>query len=150
MRLLPLTALALVTIMTTPADGVDKKRPMQVEDLFKFKRVADPQISPDGKQVVYVRMTPDIKTDRSRPSLWLIDAGGGHEMPLGSPDTAGTTPRWSPDGSRIAYVGQRAYMVGILDHRTFQQGETLVILEPDFQKQEAAIAEDGRIIAADR
>lgn len=77
-------------------------------DVFDLAWVTDPQISPDGKQVVYVRMTPDIKTDRSRPSLWLIDAGGGHEMPLGSPDTAGTTPRWSPDGSRIAYVGQRA------------------------------------------
>lgn len=77
-------------------------------DVFDLSWVSDPQISPDGRDVVYVRMSEDIKTDRARPSLWRVDLQGGREMPVGSPELASTSPRWSPDGSRIAYVGQRA------------------------------------------
>jgi len=72
-------------------------------DLFNLTRASDVQISPDGRQVAYVRLTGDIMTDRAVPSIWLVDVASGRQQPLVT--TAGAhSPRWSPDGSRIAYA----------------------------------------------
>jgi dipeptidyl aminopeptidase/acylaminoacyl peptidase len=70
-------------------------------DLFGVTIAADPQISPDGRTIVYVRRTGDVMTDRVRSSLWLIDVASGRQTPFAS---EGSSPRWSPDGSRIAYA----------------------------------------------
>jgi dipeptidyl aminopeptidase/acylaminoacyl peptidase len=76
-------------------------------DVFDLQWVADPQISPDGRSIAYVRMTYNIKTDRPRGSIWLVGVDGKNERPLsGAPSSA--APRWSPDGTRIAYVARVA------------------------------------------
>ncbi|WP_445192296.1 prolyl oligopeptidase family serine peptidase [Sphingomonas sp. Tas61C01] len=69
-------------------------------DLFGLSIAADPQISPDGRTIVYVRRTGDVMTDRMQSSLWLIDVASGKQSPFA---TQGSNPRWSPDGTRIAY-----------------------------------------------
>src|SRR5262245_22806150 len=79
------------------------KRMITEMDLFKFVWVADPQISPDGSQVVYTRVWIDKKTDAYNTALWLVLASGGRERQL----TAGprdATPRWSPDGKTLAFL----------------------------------------------
>ena len=70
-------------------------------DLFGLSIAADPQISPDGRTIVYVRRTGDVMTDRMQSSLWLIDVASGRQSPLA---VQGSSPRWSPDGTRIAYA----------------------------------------------
>ena len=70
-------------------------------DLFGLSVAGDPQISPNGKTIVYVRKSGDIMTDRMQSALWLIDVASGRQTPFA---TAGSSPRWSPDGTRIAYV----------------------------------------------
>jgi dipeptidyl aminopeptidase/acylaminoacyl peptidase len=70
-------------------------------DLFGLSIAADPQISPDGRSIVYVRRSGDIMTDRMQSSLWLIDVASGRQSPLVA---QGSSPRWSPDGTRIAYA----------------------------------------------
>ncbi|MGW8281332.1 prolyl oligopeptidase family serine peptidase [Sphingomonas aurantiaca] len=72
-------------------------------DLFGLTIAADPQISPDGKTIVYVRRTGDVMTDKMQSSLWLIDIASGRQTPFA---TDGSSPRWSPDGSRIAYAAR--------------------------------------------
>jgi dipeptidyl aminopeptidase/acylaminoacyl peptidase len=62
------------------------------------------QISPDGSRIVYVRISHDIMTDRARRNLWIIDADGTNNRPLRSEPRNFSSPRWSPDGTRIAYV----------------------------------------------
>lgn len=100
-----LTALA----MTPTADAADKKRPMTLDDLFKLKRVAEPQISPDGKQVVYqVTEITDVATNKKHTHLWLAAADGkSPPRQLTSSGKADTHPRWSPDGSRILFQSNR-------------------------------------------
>ncbi|MEG3082354.1 S9 family peptidase [Sphingomonas sp. PB2P12] len=72
-------------------------------DLFGLTIAADPQISPDGKTIVYVRRTGDVMTDKMQSSLWLIDVASGRQTPFA---TDGSSPRWSPDGARIAYAAR--------------------------------------------
>jgi len=73
-------------------------------DLFNLEQASDPQISPDGNRIAYVRQSNDIMADRARPSIWLVDSKTGEQMPLVAGAGAHFSPRWSPDGSRIAYV----------------------------------------------
>ncbi len=80
------------------------KSPFKSLDVFDLQWVSDPQISPDGRTIAYVRMGFDIKTDRQRGVVWLIGTDGKHERPLSSATTS-TSPRWSPDGTRLAYLG---------------------------------------------
>lgn len=82
-----------------PADA--PTRAFTGADLFGLSIAADPQISPDGRSIVYVRRTADVMTDRMQSSLWLIDVASGRQTPLAA---QGSSPRWSPDGTRIAYA----------------------------------------------
>ncbi|MGK2285144.1 prolyl oligopeptidase family serine peptidase [Pedomonas sp. V897] len=73
-------------------------------DLFDLEYADDPQISPDGRHIVYVRVSMDIMTDRARRNLWIIDTATGEQRPLLSGAQNYASPRWSPDGKRLAYV----------------------------------------------
>ncbi|HEX4962991.1 MAG TPA: S9 family peptidase [Thermoanaerobaculia bacterium] len=93
--------LALAAPLALPAA---ERRPIAETDLFKFVWTADPRISPDGKQVVYVRVAVNEKKEGYDTALWIVPADGS-EPPR--PFTSGphdSSPRWSPDGTRIAFV----------------------------------------------
>ncbi len=77
--------------------------PFQPRDVFALEYASDPQIRPDGSQVAYVRNTTDIMTDRERRSIWLVDRHGAQTPVAAGPGSA-SRPRWSPDGTRLAYV----------------------------------------------
>lgn len=99
-------ALALLTTpaMAQPAPLASESARFQAQDLFGLEVASDPQISPDGSRIAYVRQTADIMTDRMRPTIWLIDARTGQQTPLVATAGAHSQPRWSPDGTRIAYI----------------------------------------------
>lgn len=87
-----------------PAAGPERR--FTAQDLFGLSMASDPQISPDGTRIAYVRVSNDIMTDRARRAIWLVDTRTGEQVPLAG--TAGEgdafAPRWSPDGTRLAYV----------------------------------------------
>ena len=104
--------LALLLLAATPAFAQQQPvapvpdgptRSFNGSDLFGLTIAADPQISPDGKTIVYVRRTGDVMTDKMQSSLWLIDVASGRQTPFA---TDGSSPRWSPDGARIAYAAR--------------------------------------------
>ena len=73
-------------------------------DVFQLEYADDVQISPDGNRIVYVRVSHDIMTDRARRNLWVVNADGTNNRPLRSEARNFSSPRWSPDGTRLAYV----------------------------------------------
>lgn len=81
---------------------------MTIEDLIVAPRVADPQLSPDGRTVVFARTMTDGKTGRRNADIYRVAAdGSGAATPLIAGDKSENTPRWSPDGRRIAFLANR-------------------------------------------
>ena len=78
--------------------------PCNEKDLFSFVWVADPQISPDGSQVAFVRVTIDEKKDAYETAIWIVKADGSEPARALTSGTRDTSPRWSPDGRRLAFI----------------------------------------------
>ena len=100
-----LAALALgssALAMAAPAEGPNST--FSGGDLFNLSSASDPQISPDGRQVVYVRRSNDIMTDKAVATIWLVDVATGAQRPIDAGKGSHSQPRWSPDGRRLAYV----------------------------------------------
>lgn len=77
------------------------------DDVFEMEYANDPQVSPDGSRIAYVRTSMDIMTDRARLTIWVVDADGGNHRPLVSGQGNFSSPRWSPSGDRLAYLSNR-------------------------------------------
>jgi Tol biopolymer transport system component len=78
-------------------------RRMQLDDLTRLAVPSQPALSPDGSLVAYVLRTLDAEHDRSHDELWTVPAAGGAPRRLtGGPQDS--TPVWSPDGSRLAFL----------------------------------------------
>ncbi len=103
-------ALLLVCwFVATSSVSAQGKRPITVDDLFKFKRVSDPQISPDGKHVAYVITSVDLPGNKSSSAIWLAPTeGGGPRQVTNAPDKKDRHPRWSPDGKQILFESNRS------------------------------------------
>ena len=73
-------------------------------DVFDLEYVTDPQISPDGSLIVYRRMGFDIMKDRAVGNLWMIRPDGSNHQKLTSQERSESSPRWSPDSKKLAFV----------------------------------------------
>ena len=144
LTLAPLPALAQQVVAPTPTDG--PVTAFTGNDLFKLETARDPQVSPDGRQIAYVRQSGDVMTDRNRASIWLVDVSSGRQRPLVSGTGRYGLPRWTPDGTRIAYIstdeGAAQLTVRWLDSGTASRITNL----PD-PPESIAWSPDGRSIA---
>jgi dipeptidyl aminopeptidase/acylaminoacyl peptidase len=128
-----------------PADG--PSRTFEARDLFSLEAAADPQISPDGSRIAYVRRSGDIMTDRMRPSIWLVDARSGQQTPLAAGPGSHSQPRWSPDGKRLAYISTAEGGAAQLFVRWMDSGESVRITGLPDTPSSIAWSPDGRHIA---
>lgn len=81
-------------------------RPIEALDLYRLEQPVDPQLSPDGKTVAVLRQTRDINTDRVDHEVWLVSVADGTRRMLVGADRSPGGARWSPDGTRLAFIGR--------------------------------------------
>jgi dipeptidyl aminopeptidase/acylaminoacyl peptidase len=147
--------IALIAAFTSSgASSGAQKRLITEADLFKFAWIADPQISPDGSRVAFVRVWVNQKADRYDSALWIVPTNGGAARQL----TAGprdASPRWSPDGKRLAFVrsiskeGEREGrpQPGQIYLLTFEGGEAQALTELPRGAGAPQWSPDGKTIA---
>jgi len=82
-------------------------KPVTLEALRGLIGVREPQISPDGSRVAFVRAAADYKADRTDTELDLVDVAGGPRRVLTRDRVGVHSPRWSPGGDRLAYLASR-------------------------------------------
>src|SRR5581483_6270697 len=116
-------------------------------DIFNLQWVEDPQIRPDGRVIAYVRMSYDIMADRPRSTLWLIDVETGLQTPIAAGPGSHSSPRWSPDGKRLAYVSSAEGGHSQLFVRWMQTGEAARITDLTQAPSALSWSPDGRSIA---
>ncbi|MEE4173186.1 MAG: S9 family peptidase [Xanthomonadales bacterium] len=88
----------------TADDAAPDERHFTAERVFDLEYGDDPQISPDGETIVYVRRSMDRLTDRIRGDLWTLDVDSGAHRPLVVGGASAAAPRWSPSGDRLFYT----------------------------------------------
>ena len=141
MRLVPLLLLFLYLAIPNSTAQTQNKS-FGYEDLFDLQYASDPQISPDGNWVVYRRMGFDIMKDKSRGNLWMVSKDGSQHQKLTSGEGNESSPRWSPDGKRIAYTassgeGNEIYMYWV------STGKTARITQLPFSPSSLSWSPDG-------
>src|SRR2546428_13442826 len=92
----------MVLAVAIPATA-QTKRPMALNDLITAVRVGDPQLSPDGRRVLYVRTTTDGPSGKRNADIWSVPAeGSGAASEFIGGEKGGNTPRVSADGKPVA------------------------------------------------
>ena len=131
------------------AGGAQAAQPLAPMDLFELEYATDAQISPNGEQVVYVRHFNDVMTDRRYQNLWIIDTDGTGNRPLSAGKHSASFPRWSPDGSRLAYLSDESGS-GQIHVRWMDTGDTAAITSGALPPGDIAWSPDGGRIAFTR
>ena len=143
-------AIGVAPIAAAPTGAAPAEAPnpfLTGSDLFNLAAASDPQISPDGRRIAYVRMTPDVMTDRIVPTIWLVDVATGVQRPLVTGAGAHRMPRWSGDGRRLAFVSSGSGGGQQLHVRWMDSGETVRITGLPDSPSTLAWSPDGRRIA---
>lgn len=102
-----------VLAFASVAVGQDSRR-FTIEDMMKVRRVADPRVAPDGKSVAFTIGDVNFDGNRVVNQIYVVSLAGGEPKQLTSGDKSSSSPRWSPDGKKLAYV--TGSQVWVMDH----------------------------------
>jgi len=140
-----LIALIVAGAAAVPADAGD--RTLKNVDVFAMEWALDPQISPDAGRIVYRRQELDIMDDRARTSLWIVSADGSEHRPLLADTGSYSSPRFSPDGTRLAYLATAGQRGAELHVRWLDTGQSAVLSNLPYAPGGISWSPDGEHIA---
>ncbi len=122
-----------------------EKRPVTPEDLYRFRYPADPRVSPGGEMVAYTIYDPDLESNSTNSDIWIMPLKGGKPRQLTRSPEADHSPRWSPDGSSIAFISGRdgtanIYIISV------EGGEARKLTESETDIYSPSWSDDGKYI----
>jgi Tol biopolymer transport system component len=95
--------LSLYSSLVT-ASLAQNPRPMTLVDMMNIPQVSDPQMSTDGRRILFVRSEPDWTANRRVGHIWRVNSDGSGSIQLTTGTEGESGPRWSPDGKTIAFI----------------------------------------------
>ncbi len=126
-----------------PADGT---HPFSVHDMLAMDRISDPQVSPDGKWIVFVLRKTDLEANKGRTDLWLVRTDGIELHRLTSHPEADSNPRWAPNSKSVYFLSSRSEPQQVWRIR-IDGGEAEQITDEPLDVGNLVVSPDGEHIA---
>ena len=141
-----LLAVSLMFVTVHAINAEENFSEFEPMDVFDLEWASDPRVSPDGKTIVYVRKSNDIMKDRERSNLWQVSTDGSDHRPLYSGLNSIKSPRWSPNGEKLAFISNNTGSQQI-HVRWFDSGDTAVISQLQASPSNLSWSPDGKWLA---
>src|SRR5438045_7729053 len=100
-------AVSIISLFAVLSFAFAQERRFTIDDLLKVRRVGDPQVSPKGDLVAFTIIDVDKAANKSTTQIYLVPVGGGEVRQLTNDEHSSASPRWSPDGDKLAFVSAR-------------------------------------------
>ena len=137
---------SIALLLAVQAGTAPESHPFSVHDMLAMDRISDPQASPDGRLVVFVRRTTDLEADKGRTDLWLVGSGGAGLRRLTSHPSGEGNPRWSSDGKAIWFLSSRSGSSQVW-RIPVDGGEAVQMTDQPLDVTSLAVSPDGERIA---
>src|SRR5215831_17580528 len=98
---------AVISLFALVSAAVAQERRLTIDEPMKVRRVSDPQVSPKGDFVAFTITDMDVAANRGTMQIYLVPLGGGEVRQLTNDEHSSASPRWSPDGEKLAFISAR-------------------------------------------
>ena len=100
-------AVSVISLLAFASVAFAQERRFTIDDLLKVRRVGDPQVSPKGDLVAFTITDVDQTANKSTTQIYVVPLGGGETRQLTNDEHSSASPRWSPDGEKLAFISAR-------------------------------------------
>lgn len=145
MKIFCLVLLTLILGAVMPISAAEP-HPFTVHDLVAMDRISDPQVSPDGKWVVFTLRKTDLEANRGRTDLWLMSADGKELKQLTTNPASDYNPRWAADGKSIFFISTREGSAQVYRLR-LSGGEAEPVTQCPLDVENLVVSPDGKHLA---